>query len=67
VGDDVAWCPFICASGFLRIWFGEGDQVKLEPEDELRLLHRCAVGDELHRCGAVDELTLLHSCLSGDE
>jgi hypothetical protein len=65
VGDDVAWCPFNCAGGFLRIRFGEGDRVKLE--DELRLLRRCAVGDELHRCGVVDELTLLPSCLTGDE
>jgi hypothetical protein len=41
VGDDMA-----CAGGVLRNRFGEGDRVKLN--DELRLLRRCAVGDELH-------------------
>ena len=41
VDDGMPW-----AGGVLRNRFGDGDWVK--PNDELRLLRRCAVGDELH-------------------
>ena len=41
VDDDMP-----CAGGVLRNRFGDGDRVK--PNDELRLLRCCAVGDELH-------------------
>ena len=43
VDDDMASS---CAGEVLRNRFGDGDWVK--PNDELRLLRRCAVGDELH-------------------
>ena len=65
VGDDVAWRPFDCAGGALRSRSGEGDGVI--SSDELRLLRRCAAGDELRRCVAGDEPTFLPSRLGGDD
>ena len=62
--DDVAWHPFNCG-GVLQTRFGEGEGVN--SSDELRLLRRCAGGDELHRCVAGDELTFLPSRLTGND
>jgi len=64
VGDDVTGCAFDCG-GVLWSRFGRGEGVKLS--DELRLLPRCAAGDELRRCVAGDELTFLPSRLTGDD
>jgi hypothetical protein len=63
-GDDVAGRVFDCgAVPWSRFGGGEG----VNSSDELRLLRRCAAGDELRCCVADDELTFLPSRLTGDD